>query len=434
MLKVRLAALALLLIGAGIGWFVIHTQVPGSSFAFRYGLDLEGGSHLVYQADVSKVDPSEVSAAMQSLRDVIERRVNIFGVSEPVVQTERGGITGTGDERLIVELPGITNLSDAVAAIGSTPVLEFRLQQNAATGTVAYVATGLTGAYLSHASLEFSSGRAGTLANQPIIALQFNTDGAERFKDITTKNVGRQLGIFLDGQLISSPVIQEAIPNGQATITGSFTPQEARDLVRNLNFGALPVPISLISSQSVGASLGAQALSQSVMAGLWGFLMVGLFLLLWYRLPGLVAIVALCIYIALSLAIFKMIPVTLTVAGLAGFVLSIGMAVDANILIFERTKEELRGGKPLQEAIHEGFHRAWTSIRDSNLSSILTGIILYWLGGTAIIKGFALVFVIGVLVSMFTAVTVTRTFLISLGFGGRESKLAHFLFGSGVSK
>ncbi len=433
MLKTRLIALALLLAGAGVGLFVIHSQEPGASFPFRYGLDLAGGTHLVYKADVSQLAPGDVDASMQALRDIIERRVNIFGVSDPLVQGERGGLTGGGEERLIVELPGIENLSDAVKAIGSTPVLDFRLQENVGT-TTAYVPTGLTGAFLSHADLQFSSGRAGTLANTPTIDLQFNTEGAVRFKNITTQNVGKQLGIFLDGEMISSPVIQEAIPNGQATITGTFTPQSAADLVRNLNFGALPVPISLESSQSVGASLGATALAQSVTAGLWGFLLVALFLILWYRLPGVIAVVALCIYVALSLAIFKLIPVTLTVAGLAGFILSIGMSVDANILIFELTNEELRSGKPLQEAIHEGFHRAWTSIRDSNLSSILTGIILYWLGGTAIIQGFALVFVIGVLVSMFTAVTLTRTFLIALGFGSQDSKLAHFLFGAGFSK
>ncbi|MBV9349220.1 MAG: protein translocase subunit SecD [Patescibacteria group bacterium] len=430
MLGTRIAALVLLGVGAAIGWFVVHSEQAHSKYAFRYGLDLAGGTHLVYKADVSRLDPGDVSASMQSLRDVIERRVNIFGVSEPVVQIERGGITGQGEERLIVELPGITNLSDAVKAIGSTPVLDFRLAQTVGT-TTTYVPTGLTGAYLTHASLDFSSGRAGTLSNQPIIDLQFNSEGAQRFNDITSKHVGTQLGIFLDNELISSPVIQEAIPNGQATITGSFTPQEAADLVRNLNFGALPVPISLESSQSVGASLGAQALQESVIAGLWGFVLVALFLLFWYRLPGLIAVVALCIYVALSLAIFKLIPVTLTVAGLAGFILSIGMAVDANILIFERTKEELRSGKPLQEAIHEGFRRAWTSIRDSNFSSILTGVILYFLGGTAVIKGFALVFVIGVLVSMFTAVTLTRTFLIALGFG-EGSKAARFLFGTGI--
>jgi protein-export membrane protein SecD len=188
-----------------------------------------------------------------------------------------------------------------------------------------------------------------------------------------------------------------------------------------------------VSSQTVGASLGATALNQSIFAGLWGLVLVALFLAMWYRLPGLIAVFALILYVVLNLAIFQLIPVTLTVAGLAAFILSIGMAVDANILIFERTKEELKDGKPLAEAIKEGFHRAWTSIRDSNLSSIITGVILYFMGGTAVIKGFALVFVIGVLVSMFTATTVTRTFLMALGVASKESKLAKFLFGNGLS-
>lgn len=435
MLRTRIFAVILLLAGVGIGWFVTgiwHApQIP-----FKYGLDLEGGTHLLYQADISNLATgSDVADAMATLRDVVERRVNLFGVSEPLVQVEKGGVSGN-ENRLVVELPGVTDVSDAVKAIGQTPVLEFRLQQQLqGTTTVAYVPTGLTGQYLQNAQLQFSSGRAGSISNEPIIVLNFNAQGAELFKKITTENTGKVLGIFLDGQPISTPVIQEAIPNGQATITGNFTPESARDLVKSLNFGALPVPISLVSSQTIGPSLGQTALDQSVMAGLWGLAIVALFLVLWYRLPGLIAVVALLLYIAISLAIFKLIPVTMTAAGLAAFILSIGMAVDANILIFERTKEELKAGKPLQEAIHEGFHRAWSSIRDSNLSSIITGIILYWLGGTAVIKGFALVFVIGVLVSMFTATTVTRTFLIALGFGGgKESKFAHFLFGHGLSK
>ncbi|HEY4473921.1 MAG TPA: protein translocase subunit SecD [Candidatus Paceibacterota bacterium] len=447
MLKIRLAALALLIVGAGIGWFVYSSEqvsVPadlsaeasaqaGVRFPFRYGLDLAGGTHLVYSADTGSVVEGDIDAAMNALRDVIERRVNIFGVSEPLVQVERGGVAGGGEHRLIVELPGITNLSDAVQAIGETPVLEFRLlTQDVGTTTSTYVATGLTGQFVERAQLQFGS-QQGQLSNEPIIILSFNSDGAALFKKITEEHIGTQLGIFLDGALISSPVIQEAIPNGQATISGNFTPDAARELVRDLNFGALPVPITLVSSQTVGASLGEAALAQSIMAGLWGFILVGLFLVLWYRLPGLVAVVALCLYIALSLAIFKLIPVTLTVAGLAAFILSIGMAVDANILIFERTKEELKGGKNLADAIREGFHRAWTSIRDSNLSSIITGVILFWLGGTAVIKGFALVFVIGVLVSMFTAITVTRTFLLALGVAS-ASKVAHFLFGNGLSK
>lgn len=430
MLKTRLFALVLLVAGAGIGWFV-SGMWNAPSVPFKYGLDLAGGTHLLYNADTSGTSPSEVGDAMATLRDVVERRVNLFGVSEPLVQVEKGGVAGN-ENRLVVELPGVTNISDAVKAIGQTPVLEFRLQKaTEGTTTVEYIPTGLTGGLLKNAQLQFAQG-SGQLSNQPVIVLNFNTEGAELFKQITSDNVGKVLGIFLDGSPISTPVIQEPIPNGQATITGTFTPDEAKELVRSLNFGALPLPITLVSSQTIGPSLGETAFNQSLMAGLFGFAAVALFLVLWYRLPGLVAVVALLLYVAISLAIFKLIPVTLTVAGLAAFILSIGMAVDANILIFERTKEELMGGKDLPEAIKEGFHRAWSSIRDSNISSIITGVLLYWLGGTAVIKGFALVFVIGVLVSMFTATTVTRTFLVSLGLA--HSKIASFLFGHGFSK
>ncbi len=426
MTSVRIWALILLIVGAGIGWYA--TGIWGApNVPFKYGLDLAGGTHLLYKADTSQVqgDPED---AMDSLREVVERRVNIFGVSEPLVQTEKGGVEGN-EHRLIVELPGVSNLSDAVRAIGSTPVLEFKLQQNLGTSSVAYIDTGLTGRLLSRATLEFATTATGGVSNEPVIVINFNTEGAELFRKITSENVGQVLAIFLDGTPISTPVIQEAIPNGTATITGRFTPEEAKQLVRDLNFGALPVPVELVSSQSVGPSLGQTALAQSVMAGVWGFALVALFLIVWYRLPGVVAVFALLMYVAISLAIFKLIPVTLTVAGLAAFILSIGMAVDANILIFERTKEELEAGKALPVAIKEGFARAWSSIRDSNLSSIITGIILFWFGGTAVIKGFALVFVIGVLISMFTATTATRTFLMALGLA--HSKAANFLFGHG---
>jgi preprotein translocase subunit SecD len=427
MLQVRIWAVILLILGAGIGWFAAglqgFPQVP-----YKFGLDLAGGTHLLYQADTSRVE-GDTSEAMTALQEVVERRVNLFGVSEPLVQTQQGN---AGEDRLIVELPGVTNLSEAVKAIGETPLLEFKLQETIGTSTIAYADTGLTGQYLTRAQLQFAGTATGGLSNEPIIVLNFNAEGAEMFKNITSENVGEVLAIFLDGAPISTPVIQEAIPNGTATISGSFTPEEAKELVRNLNFGALPVPIHLVSSQTIGPSLGETAFQQSVMAGLWGFVLTALFLIVWYRLPGLVAVVALLMYVAISLAIFKLIPVTLTVAGLAAFILSIGMAVDANILIFERTKEELNAGKPLREAIAEGFKRAWSSIRDSNLSSIITGVILFWFGGTAVIKGFALVFVIGVLVSMFTATTVTRTFLLALGLS--QSKAANFLFGHGLSK
>lgn len=431
MMVTRITAVALLLVGVGIGYFVYATEAPASAFPFRFGLDLAGGTHLVYQADTANVPDGEVGDAMNSLRDVIERRVNVFGVSEPLVQVERGGVGSDGSQRLIVELPGVTNLSEAVAAIGQTPTLDFRLQTTVGTTTV-YVPTNLTGQYLSNAQLQFGSGSNGSLSNQPVIVLNFTSEGGARFKKITEENVGKILGIFLDGVPISEPVIQEVIPNGQATITGTFTPESAREVVRNLNFGALPVPITLISSQSVGASLGTAALEASVLAGLIGFVLVALFLVFWYRLQGLIAVVALVLYTILSLAVFKLIPVTLTVAGLAAFILSIGMAVDANILIFERTKEELKSGKGLHDAISEGFNRAWTSIRDSNLSSIITGIILFWMGGTALIKGFALVFVIGVLISMLTAITVTRTLLLALGVAQSQGGFMKFMFGQGL--
>lgn len=431
MTMTRVIAVALLLLGGAVGYFVYWSELPGNSFAYKFGLDLAGGTHLVYHADTSKVESGEVAGAMTALRDVIERRVNVFGVSEPLVQVERGGVGSEGDQRLIVELPGVTDLTEAVKAIGQTPTLDFRLERAVGTTTV-FEQTNLTGQYLANAQLQFGSGQVGSISNQPVIILNFTTEGAERFKKITADNVGSVLGIFLDGQPISVPVIQEVIPNGQATITGTFTPDAARDLVRNLNFGALPVPITLISSQTVGASLGSEALDASVMAGLLGFLLVAIFLILWYRVPGIIAVVALVLYTILSLAVFKLIPVTLTVAGLAAFILSLGMAVDANVLIFERTKEELKKGKSIHDAVAEGFNRAWTSIRDSNLSSIITGVILFWMGGTALIKGFALVFVIGVLISMFTAITVTRTLLLALGVGSAKSKMAHFFFGSGL--
>lgn len=430
MLWTRLFAAALLAIGVGVGFFIYTAETKGGEYAFKYGLDLAGGTHLVYQAGTSELAPENVADAMTSLRDVIERRVNLFGVSEPLVQVEKGGVGSDGGDRLIVELPGVTNLEDALSAIGETPTLDFRLATLVGT-TTQYVGTGLTGQYLERAQLQFGTGGPASLSNAPVILLTFTAEGAQKFENITRANVGSALGIFLDGQLISDPVIQEPISGGEATITGSFSPEVARDIVRNLNFGALPVPISLLSSQTVGASLGAEAREAAAFAGLVGFALVALFLVLWYRVPGLIAVGALVFYVVLSLAAFALIPVTLTVAGLAAFILSIGMAVDANILIFERTREELALGKSLAEAIREGFNRAWLSIRDSNLSSIITGAILFWMGGTAIIKGFALVFVIGVLISMFTAITVSRTFLLALGV--RDTKLSRFLFGNGLS-
>jgi len=426
MAKYRFWAIIIVAAGIILGFFVWNSQSSDSARKFKLGLDLSGGTHLVYKADTSGVASGDISGAMQSLKDVIERRVNLFGVSEPIVQIEQGGVFGTTntEQRLIVELPGVTDVNQAIKSIGETPVLEFKLLSKEAQSKIAmggtsqdvfntpgsFLDTGLNGRMLQKASIQFDQ----NFASKPIIGLKFNQDGANLFAKITKDNVGSILGIFLDGKLIEAPVIKEEITGGNAVITGNFTSDEAKQIVRDLNYGALPMPINLISTETIGATLGDQAVTASVKAGLYAFLIVALFLVAWYRFKGLVAVLALAIYTTINLVLFKLIPVTLTAAGIAGFILSIGMAVDANILIFERTKEELKRGKSKYDALKEGFHRAWTSIRDSNLSSIITAVILYYFASTPVIKGFALVFLIGVLVSMFSAVTASRTILFAV--------------------
>ena len=439
----RILSLLLVVVIAFIGYFVYASQTGShfSKYAFKLGLDLNGGTELIYRADTSKVKSGDIGGAMESLRDVIERRINIFGVSEPIVAVENPGLTNLGaDYKLSVGLPGVTDIDQAVALIGKTPQLNFMLVRPEAKNFTAdelktktvdelFLDTGLSGQYLQNAQLQFTNTGGAQIAGQPIVAITFNSEGRDLFAKITTEHKGEALGIFLDGQLISNPIIQDAITDGKAVISGSFTGEEAKSLVRDLNYGALPLPIELISTQSVGASLGQDAKTAGVKAGLLGLVLIVAFLILWYRLPGLIASISLCIYIILSLAIFKLIPVTFTAAGIAGFILSIGMAVDANILIFERMKEELKRGKSLSDSLHEGFSRAWLSIRDSNISSIITAIILFWLG-TSAIKGFALTLGIGVLISMFTAITVSRTFLFAVA-PKSESKLKRFLFSNG---
>jgi len=269
------------------------------------------------------------------------------------------------------------------------------------------------------------------LATEPTVVLNFDSAGAKLFSDITTAHVGEQLAIFLDGNMLSAPVIQTAISDGTAVISGRFTPDEAKEMVKNLNLGALPVPIALASTQTIGAILGDEALHAGVVAGIVGFLILALFMILWYRVPGLVAVVSLMIYTTIMLALFQIIPVVLTAAGMAAFILSVGLAVDANILIAERIKEELAGGRTSEEAIREGFARAWLAIRDSNISHIIASIILFWLG-TSIIKGFALVLGLGVLVSMFSAITVSRTFLLALGINA-QNRVGRFFMRSGLN-
>lgn len=409
---------------------------------YMLGLDLQGGVALTYQADVSTV--SDKGAAMAGLRDVIERRVNMFGVSEPVVQIQ-------GSDRLLVELPGIKDVKQAIDMIGQTPYLEFNEERPQADGqkildkikelqevqnkqgditkvpdfTLAFqnpyfVPTQLTGKYLSKATVSFDQ-----TTFTPQIQLTFNSEGAKLFEDITARNINKPLSILLDGQSIIdtsgdgkidekdvyAPIIQDKITGGTAVISGNMDVQTANAIARRLNSGALPVKIGAPTSQeTVGPTLGAASLQKSLWAGVIGLLLVVVFMVVTYRLPGFMACIALMVYIATMLAIFKLVPITLTLAGIGGFILSIGMAVDANILIFARMKEELREGKGVALAISEGFSRAWPSIRDSNLNSVIVCLILF-LVSTSFIKGFALTLLIGTVVSLLSAVFVTRILL-----------------------
>ncbi len=466
-LKLFASFFAVLLIAAAALWIVLpqgssinlkKIKLPyEQSFKVHLGLDLQGGSHLVYQADFKDIKPQDQADALNSIKDTIERRVNSFGVSEPLVQV-------AGNDRVVVELPGIKDVNEAINQIGQTPYLEFKTQSTEpqqanvdASGKVVvdtnsagnWASTGLSGKQLAKATVDFQQG--GSLSNQVVVRLQFNGEGKKLFSDLTTANIGKQIAIFLDGQILSAPTVQGAITDGVAVITGNFSVQQAKDLATRLNSGALPVPIHLISQENVGATLGKESVQKSVVAGVIGLVMIILFMLIYYRFPGLLATFALLIYAVVSFAIFKigisfpavvlvglffflgltvgpwfmalsllsyialmflsgLSPVTLTLAGIAGFILSIGMAVDANILIFERLKEEIRAGKEIHKAVEDGFARAWLSIRDSNVSSLITTVIL-WFFGTPSIKGFALTLGIGILISMFTAITVTRTFL-----------------------
>lgn len=477
---------------------------------FSLGLDLQGGAHLVYLADMSGISELDRDEALESARDIIERRVNLFGVSEPVVQANK---TSDGEYRIIAELAGIKNVQEAIDMIGETPILEFKEEDAAAIAEIEKIladsnnnnqvnvenldivsdssssdlayeiipventeeiinqdtvseedllnlgidplagwkSSGLTGKYLKRSIVQFGTD------GSPEVSLEFNEEGSALFEEITARNVGRPVAIFLDGYPISIPVVNSKITGGKAVINGSFTIDEAKDLVKRLNSGALPVPISLISEKTVDASLGSKSINDSLKAGLIGLLLISIFLIFVYRLPGLLSVFSLAIYGVTVLAIFKSLPlwltlsliilliglifyvfddlkifngslallfgifgiliffyamqtITLTLAGIAGFILSLGMAVDANILIFSRVKEEIKSGKTISQAIDEGFKRAWPSIRDGNFSTILTCFILMFFG-TSTIQGFGTTLFIGIVISMFSAIVVTRTLL-----------------------
>ncbi len=390
----------IIVVAVAAGFFVYPKGMGAAWRPWHLGLDLVGGSHLVYNIDLSNVSSTDQASVVAGLRDVIEKRVNLFGVSEPQVYTSQSGASA----QLIVDLAGVKDINQAINEIGQTPLLDFReVEQNGSS--TQYVYTNLTGQYVTGAQLIFNQN-----TGAPEVQISFNSQGTDIFAKMTAKNVGKPLAIFLDNRLIEAPIVQEAIPNGQAVISGNFTIQSAQQLVSRFNAGALPAPITLITQQTVSPTLGANSLREMIVAAIAGTLLVMLFMLFYYRLLGLFASLALVIYVALTLAVFKIIPVTMSLSGLAGFILTIGMAVDANILIFERIKEERKRGLPNHSAIEEGFRRAWPSIRDSNASTIITAIILYEFT-SSFVQGFALTLFLGVLVSLFSAITTTRLFL-----------------------
>lgn len=381
---------------------------------FRKGLDLEGGTSLVLQADMSNISKAQKPSALDSAKVVIEKRVNLFGVSEPIVQTS----VVNSDYRIIVELPGLTDTEKVRSLIGTTAQLTFWEQEASTSAKTAspsaeqlgFKQTNLTGADIKQTSVSFDSN-----TGKPQVQLQFTSEGTKKFADVTKRNIGKPVAIVLDNQLIEQPTVQQAILTGDAVITGNFTVETANQLSTQLNAGALPVPLKILSSSVIAPTLGTASLEKSLFAGIVGFIIIVIFMCVLYRRLGVIASFALILYTLFNLAIFKLSSltpygITLTLSGIAGFILSIGMAVDANILIFERMKEELRAGKSTETAIELGFSRAWSSIRDSNISTLITSFVLYSFG-TGIVRGFALVLAIGVLVSMFSAIVVTRTFL-----------------------
>ncbi len=438
-MKAKIKAFWLIIVVAVIcGWLWKGDVILNGNFRkdFVLGLDLAGGAALTYTID-TKALPADtvIQDSVDALRDVIERRVNLFGVREPTVTTSFSRLAN--EWRLVVELPGVANIDQAAKLIGETPVLEFKtLKKDAkelnASSTVYemignYESTGLTGTYLKKSTLVFDQ-----TTNRPMVELTFDETGAKLFAEITKANIGKQVAIFLDGVPISSPTVNEEITLGKAVISGSFTVQEARTMVGRLNSGALPVPIALSGKTIVEASLGEKAIGAGQKAALAGFGLIVLFMILWYRLPGVMASLALISYVAFMLTLFKLIPVTLTSAGLAGLIISLGLAVDANVLTFERMKEEIARGKGLKEAMETGFLRAWTSIRDSHIAAIIVSVILFWFG-TSVVKGFAFTFFLGAVVSLFSAQIVTRA-LLRASLIEKAGKVGRFLFGSGFTK
>lgn len=409
-----------------INFNILGKQVQ-KEFELKRGLDIQGGIQVVLQADVSGIDEADRVVALDSAREIILRRVDLYGLAEPVVKT----LITENDYRIVVELPGLSDPSQALELVGQTALLDFQMlkypeipiqltedgelaDSEIATpeASVTLEPTGLTGSQLKRSTVQFDQ-----TTGEPVVAIEFNEEGRELFADITTNNTGENLAIIIDNQMLMAPVIQTPIVNGQATITGGFSIEEAEKLSIQLNAGALPVPITVLEQRNVDATLGAESIQKSTFAGLVGIACVMLFMMMYYGIKGFIASIALVIYAVLTIATYKIIGVTLTLPGIAGLLLSVGMAVDSNILIFERMKEELRLGKPFNVALELGFGRAWDSIKDANLATIITALILInpmdfsFLNSGGMVRGFGITLLIGVILSLFTGVVVTRTLM-----------------------
>lgn len=398
--------------------FTLFGKKFAPNFKLKKGLDIQGGMEVVLKADMSQIELADQDTALESAQDIIRRRVDMFGINEPRVTTSRVG----DEERILVDLPGVKDASQALNLVGTTAQLDFRLKSDepsppeATYSAQAFLSqfkqTDLSGQQLKRARVQFQP-----QTNEPVIALEFDQAGQEKFGELTQNNVGRVLAIFLDGFPVAMPKIESPILDGRAVMTGGFDLKQAQQLSIQLNAGALPVPIDVIEQRQLGASLGQQAVTQSVRAGLIGIGLVMLYMILLYGWKGLLADWALIIYGILTVAVYKVMGVTLTLPGIAGLLLTIGMAVDANILIFERMKEELRLDKPWKRAMELGFGRAWDSIKDANLATIMTALVLInpldfsFLNTSGLVRGFGITLLIGVLLSLFTGVVVTRTLM-----------------------
>lgn len=402
----------------GVFLDIPKSPLAGEKIKAALGLDLVGGTQLTYQADLK--DSKDKIKDLNNLKNVFERRINELGVAEPNLQT-------SGGDKIIIELPGIKNIDEAIQKIGQTYEMVFMSEGTVDNGQQLndyyeqsytypgyWVATDLTGRNLTKSDATFQSSSQGMTQSETVVTISFDNVGKEKFRELTKNNLNKKIAIVLDNKIVSAPTVQSEISDGSAVITGSKDITEAQTLAKRLNEGMLPVPTKLIAQQNIGATLGKDSLKQSMVGGLIGLFLVMVFMLIFYRLPGLIATTALVIYAIITLALYKLIPVTLTLAGIAGFVLSIGMAIDANVLIFERMKEELKAGKELNMSIMDGFKRSWNSIRDSNISSIITCLILYFVTGSGPVRGFALTLMLGIIISLFTAITVTRTILLLL--------------------